>query len=61
MTLEEWSRIMAINVTGYFLCLQQAGKIMKEQGVGSIINISAGSGERSSPGGTRSPRGRSIH
>ncbi|MGH7795009.1 MAG: SDR family NAD(P)-dependent oxidoreductase [Candidatus Binatia bacterium] len=49
--LEEWNRIMTINLTGYFLCLQHAGKMMKEQGGGSIINISAGSGERSSPGG----------
>jgi NAD(P)-dependent dehydrogenase (short-subunit alcohol dehydrogenase family) len=51
VTLEEWNRIMAINLTGYFLCLQHAGRMMKEQGGGSIINISAGSGERSSPGG----------
>jgi len=51
VTLEEWSRIMSINLTGYFLCLQHAGKMMKEQDGGSIINISAGSGERSSPGG----------
>jgi NAD(P)-dependent dehydrogenase (short-subunit alcohol dehydrogenase family) len=51
VTLEEWNRIMTINLTGYFLCLQHAGKMMKEQGSGSIINISAGSGERSSPGG----------
>jgi NAD(P)-dependent dehydrogenase (short-subunit alcohol dehydrogenase family) len=51
-TLEEWNRIMTINLTGYFLCIQHAGKMMKEQGGGgSIINISAGSGERSSPGG----------
>jgi NAD(P)-dependent dehydrogenase (short-subunit alcohol dehydrogenase family) len=50
-TLEEWNRIMAINLTGYFLTIQHAGKMMKEQGGGSIINISAGSGERSSPGG----------
>jgi NAD(P)-dependent dehydrogenase (short-subunit alcohol dehydrogenase family) len=49
-TLEEWSRILTINLTGYFLCIQHAGKIMKAQGGGSIINISAGSGERSSPG-----------
>jgi NAD(P)-dependent dehydrogenase (short-subunit alcohol dehydrogenase family) len=49
--LEEWNRIMAINLTGYFLCIQLAGKMMKEQGKGNIINISAGSGERSSPGG----------
>ena len=51
VTLEEWERIMSINLTGYFLCLQHAGTMMKNQGGGSIINISAGSGERSSPGG----------
>ena len=50
-SLEDWNRIMAINLTGYFLCIQHAGKMMKEQGGGVIINISAGSGERSSPGG----------
>ena len=50
-SLEEWNRIMTINLTGYFLCIQYAGKMMKEQGSGVIINISAGSGERSSPGG----------
>ena len=49
--LEEWNRIMTINLTGYFLCIQHAGKMMKQQGSGVIINISAGSGERSSPGG----------
>jgi 3-oxoacyl-[acyl-carrier protein] reductase len=51
VTVEEWNRIMTINLTGYFLCLQHAGKMMKQQGSGSIINISAGSGDRSSPGG----------
>lgn len=49
-TLEEWNRVMTINLTGYFLTIQRAGKMMKEQGGGSIINISAGSGKRSSPG-----------
>ena len=50
-SLEEWNRILTINLTGYFLCIQHAGKLMKAQGGGAIINISAGSGERSSPGG----------
>jgi NAD(P)-dependent dehydrogenase (short-subunit alcohol dehydrogenase family) len=50
-SLEEWNRIMSINLTGYFLCIQHAGKMMRQQASGSIINISAGSGERSSPGG----------
>jgi NAD(P)-dependent dehydrogenase (short-subunit alcohol dehydrogenase family) len=51
VSLEEWNRIMAINLTGYFLCIQHAAKMMKERRFGVIINISAGSGERSSPGG----------
>lgn len=50
-SLEEWNRILAINLTGYFLCIQHAGRMMLAQGGGTIINISAGSGERSSPGG----------
>jgi len=50
VSLDEWNRIMTINLTGYFLCIQHAGKMMREQGGGAIINISAGSGERSSPG-----------
>jgi NAD(P)-dependent dehydrogenase (short-subunit alcohol dehydrogenase family) len=49
-TLDEWNRTMTINLTGYFLCIQHAGKMMKVHGRGAIINISAGSGERSSPG-----------
>lgn len=51
VALDEWNRILAINLTGYFLCLQHAGRMMKAQGRGAIVNISAGSGERSSPGG----------
>jgi len=49
-TLEEWNRIMAINVTGYFLCVQHGARMMKEKSGGTIINISAASGERGSPG-----------
>lgn len=49
-TLEEWTRIMAVNLTGYFLCIQRAARMMMENGGGAIINISAGSGERGSPG-----------
>ena len=49
-SLEEWNRIMAVNLTGYFLCIQHGAKIMKEQGGGVILNVSAASGERGSPG-----------
>lgn len=49
-SLEEWNRILTVNLTGYFLCIRHAAEIMKNSGGGSIINISAGSGERASPG-----------
>jgi NAD(P)-dependent dehydrogenase (short-subunit alcohol dehydrogenase family) len=49
-TLAEWNRIFAVNLTGYFLCIQHAAKIMKGSGGGAIVNISAASGERGSAG-----------
>ena len=48
ITLEEWNRILAINLTGYFLRIQHAGKMMKAQGSGSI-SISAASGDVRAP------------
>lgn len=49
-SLKEWNEVLAVNLTGYFLCIQHAAKMMKENGGGTIINISAASGERGSPG-----------
>ena len=40
--LEEWSKIIAVNLTGPFLCSQAAAKQMLKQGKGGrIINISS--------------------
>ena len=39
LQLDEWSRIIGVNLTGTFVCCQTAGKIMLEQGSGCIINI----------------------
>jgi len=50
MPFEEWNQTLAVNLTGCFLCIQQAARIMKEHGGGAIINISAGSGDRASVG-----------
>lgn len=41
VTVEEFERVMRINLTGTFVCCQAAGRIMKEQGGGSIINIAS--------------------
>ena len=40
-TSEEWDRIFATNVRGYFLCSQAAAKEMVKQGKGKIIMISS--------------------
>jgi gluconate 5-dehydrogenase/2-deoxy-D-gluconate 3-dehydrogenase len=39
LPLESWRRAIDVNLTGTFLCCQAAGRIMIEQGRGSIINI----------------------
>jgi NAD(P)-dependent dehydrogenase (short-subunit alcohol dehydrogenase family) len=41
VTLDVWNRILAVNLTGYLLCAQAAGKRMMAQGGGSIINIAS--------------------
>lgn len=40
-TIEEFRKIMDINVTGVFVCSQAAARIMKDQGGGVIINTSS--------------------
>ena len=43
ITLEEWNRLMAVNLAGTFLCCQAVAPSMRAQQGGSIINISSGS------------------
>jgi NAD(P)-dependent dehydrogenase (short-subunit alcohol dehydrogenase family) len=47
-TWEEWSRVMAVNLGGPFLCTQAAAPIMRESGGGAIVNITSISGVRAS-------------
>lgn len=44
MTLEEWQRVINVNLTGVFLTAQAAGKVMIKQGGGSIIATASMSG-----------------
>lgn len=42
ITPEEWNRLMAVNLTGSFLCCQAVSPHMRERKQGRIINISSG-------------------
>ena len=44
MTLDEWKKVIDINLTGVFLTAQAAAKQMLKQGHGSIINTASMSG-----------------
>jgi len=44
VTREDWDRVIALNLTGPFLCCQAVIPHMRAQGGGRIINISSGAG-----------------
>lgn len=54
-TLDEFSKIMDLNVKAVFVCSQAAARIMKEQGGGVIINTSSMVGEYGQPSGCGYP------
>jgi NAD(P)-dependent dehydrogenase (short-subunit alcohol dehydrogenase family) len=46
---EDWSRTMAVNITGQFLCARRAVPFLKAAGGGSIINMSSAAGRLGYP------------
>jgi 3-oxoacyl-[acyl-carrier protein] reductase len=42
LPLDEWDRVMEVNLKGVFLCSKAVIPIMKQQGSGKIINIASG-------------------
>ena len=38
---EEWDRVMAVNLKGYFLCARAAYPYMREKGRGNIVNVAS--------------------
>jgi len=41
MPLEDWNKVISVDLTGVFLCMQEGIKLMLRQKHGSIINISS--------------------
>ncbi len=47
-TYDEWSRVMAVNLDGPFICTQACAKEMLKTGGGAVVNIASISGLRAS-------------
>jgi len=41
LSIENWNKVISVNITGVFLCTQEVGRIMMKQKRGIIINISS--------------------
>lgn len=48
VSLEDWQRVLAVNLTGPFLMTQAVAPLMRDQGGGAIVNITSISGLRAS-------------
>ena len=46
--LDDWKRVLDVNLTGYFLCAREAGRVMAAQKRGAIIQINSKSGKKGS-------------
>jgi NAD(P)-dependent dehydrogenase (short-subunit alcohol dehydrogenase family) len=48
--LPDWNRVLAVNLTGVFLCMKHEIPRMRQQQAGSIVNMSSGAGLIATPG-----------
>jgi len=53
VSLEDWNRTLAVNITGQFLCARQAVSRLRQGNRASIVNLSSAAGHLGFPG--RSP------
>ncbi|WP_158548648.1 SDR family NAD(P)-dependent oxidoreductase [Blastococcus sp. TF02A-26] len=52
LSLEDWSSVLATNLTGPFLCAQAAARVMLPRSSGVIVNVSSILGSTAIPGRT---------
>jgi glucose 1-dehydrogenase len=41
VSMQEWRRVLDVNLTGYLMCAQQFGPVMTEKGGGSVIHVAS--------------------
>ena len=41
LTLDQWNQVLAVNLTGYFICAQAFGKQMRSQGKGALVHTAS--------------------
>ncbi len=44
LSLQDWQRMLDVNLTGMFLCVREVGRVMLQQGRGTIINMASARG-----------------
>lgn len=49
LTVEEWNRLISVNLTGYFLCAKAFGRQMLEKRGGAIVHIASIAGRHPQP------------
>ena len=50
IALSDWNRVLAVNLTGVFLCMKHEIPVLRTAGAGSIVNMSSGAGLIATPG-----------
>jgi 3-oxoacyl-[acyl-carrier protein] reductase len=50
MTLEQFERVLKVNLTGVFVCMQAAAKVMMKQRSGCIVNVASVVGQTGNVG-----------
>jgi 3-oxoacyl-[acyl-carrier protein] reductase len=43
-TVDQWTKTLAVNLIGPFLCAREAAKVMRERGSGVIVNVASTNG-----------------
>ena len=49
LSLEEWNALLAVNLTGYFLCAQVFGKAMRERRSGVLVHVASIAADHATP------------